>query len=140
MTDSSTPGTTGATVLRSEERLIAGVTTVPSQRVVVRKVVVEEERTITVTVRHEELRVDRVDLGPGEAPTAPSTALPLDLVLHEEQVEVVTSVVPTERVHVDVRRVAGERTVTDEVRRERVEVDGEPLPLPGETTLARHRR
>lgn len=132
----------GATVVRSEERLVAGTTSRPARRAVVRKVIVAEERTVTVTVRHEEFRIDYVDVGsddPEPAASLPAAAsLPLELVLHEERVRVTTDVVPTERIRVGIRSVAEARVVTGEVRRERVEVDGEPLP--DEATGARHRR
>lgn len=127
-----------AVVTRSEERLDVSVAAVPVRRAVVRKVVVTEERTITVTVRREELRIEEWPLDPAaDVPATTAARRPIDLVLHEEQVEVVTRVVPVERVRVTVERRDGERTVTETLRREQVEVDGEPIPAPA--PQGRHR-
>src|SRR3954449_12224302 len=112
---------------RSEEELATDTVWRPSERVRVRRRVVEEEVMVSVTVRREELEIEREpasrfdpprrDAGePGDAPV---------MVLHEERPVVGVEVVPTEVVRV--RRVVvrgGARTVTDTVRRERIEVEG----------------
>ncbi|SFB12098.1 DUF2382 domain-containing protein [Cellulomonas marina] len=129
-----------AEVLRSEERAVAGVERVPVARVVVGKRVVVEERTVTVQVRREELVVEERPLVDGDAPgtgtggTGPTAddwrlRVPdqpvLDLVLSEEEVEVVTRVVPRERVRVHVDAVRSTVEVPTTLAREVVEVDAD---------------
>lgn len=95
---------------------------------------VAEERQITVTVHREELVVEHLDEPgrPSEVVDAASAAVTTagaeaaaELVLHAEEVEVVTRTVPVERVRVFVDRVTTERAVTDEVAREVIEVEGD---------------
>lgn len=97
-----------------------------ARRVRVRKAVVTEQQQVTVTVRREVLHVEEVpgDAGLVEVPDADAAPPePLELVLHTEEVEVVTRVVPTERVRVHVDRVESTQQVAADLRRERVEVD-----------------
>jgi uncharacterized protein (TIGR02271 family) len=117
-------GTWPVTVVRSEEQLRVRTETVPSDRVRLKKVVVTEEKTITVTVRREEFQLVRE---PYESettdtePTVPGGAR-LDMTLHEERVVITKEIVPVEHVHVDVVRVNGTIPVTATVRKERVDV------------------
>lgn len=112
-------------VVRSEERLVLGRETWATERVLLRKHVVSEDVTRTVTVRREELVVEREPVE-HDRPEAdghePSTHEEIEIVLHEERVEVRTVVVPVERVRVRVVRVEGERTVTEVLRREQIEL------------------
>jgi uncharacterized protein (TIGR02271 family) len=111
---------------RSEEELAVDTVWRPAERVRVRRRVVEEEVTVTVTVRREELEIEREPVSRFDAPRrdAGAPAEPLVIVLHEERPVVGVEVVPTEvvRVHRAVVR-SGERTVTDTVRREQIEVE-----------------
>ncbi len=125
----TTPGTdaTGIEVIRSEERLRAGVERLVSGTVRIGKRVVTEERTVTVTVRREELVVEHVPVATtGAGPTADrsGTGPLVTLTLSEEVPEVVLRVVPRERVHVHVDRVTVAQAVTADVAREVVEIDG----------------
>jgi uncharacterized protein (TIGR02271 family) len=111
-------------LVRSEERLLVGRETRASERVLFRKHVVSEDVTRTVTLRREELVVEHepiTDAGVETDGHDPSTHEELEIVLHEERVEVRTVVVPVERVRVRVVRVEGERTVTEVLRREQIE-------------------
>jgi uncharacterized protein (TIGR02271 family) len=112
---------------RSEEELAVDTVWRPAERVRVRRRVVEEEVTVTVTVRREELEIEREPASRFDPPRrdAGEAAEALVMVLHEERPVVGVEVVPTEvvRVHRAVVR-GGERTVTDTVRREQIEVDG----------------
>lgn len=113
-------------VIRSEERLRVGTVRVASERVRIRRVVVTEERTVTVQVRREELVIEREPLdGPLEGGGEPPE--PLTFVLHAEVPVVTTRVVPVERVSVVVDRITAMRTVSEEVRAERVDVAQDPL-------------
>jgi stress response protein YsnF len=129
-------------VIRSEQRLVAGVERRVGGRVRIAKRVVTEERTVTVTVRREELVVEhlpvpgtdaRTDTEPGtsrtpDVPPAPhgSDAV-VTLVLSEEVPEVSVRVVPRERVRAYVDRVTTLEVVTEDVDLERVDVHLEDL-------------
>jgi uncharacterized protein (TIGR02271 family) len=116
----------GVDVIRSEERLRARTISQPTERIRFQKVIVTEEKSITVTIRHEELRIIREPLLQDAAARPPDNAPPaevLNLVLHEEQVVVTTMVVPVERVAVRVTPVIKDQLITDIVRKERIEVD-----------------
>jgi len=114
---------------RSEEELAVDTVWRPAERVRVRvrRRVVEEEVMVAVTVRREELEIEREPESRFDPPRrdAGEPAEALVMVLHEERPVVGVEVVPTEVVRV--RRAVvggGERTVTDTVRREQIEVEG----------------
>src|SRR3954453_15782407 len=112
---------------RSEEELVADTVWRPAERLRVRRRVVEEEVTVTVTVRREELEIVREPASRFDSPRhdAGEPAEGLVMVLHEERPVVGVEVVPTEVIRV--RRAVvrgGERTVTETVRREQLEVEG----------------
>ena len=111
---------------RSEEELAVDTVWRPSERVWVRRRVVEEEVMVAVTVRREELEIAREPASRFDPPRrdAGEPVETLVMVLHEERPVVGVEVVPTEvvRVHRVVVR-GGERDVTETVRRERIEVD-----------------
>jgi uncharacterized protein (TIGR02271 family) len=114
-------------VVRSEEQLHIHTVSVPVERVRVQKVIVTEERTITVTVRREELRLVREPVRPGEEPSAEVATFDsgdrvIDMVLHEEQIVIGRQVVPVERVRVVVDRVVTQQSVTAELSHEEVDV------------------
>ena len=115
-------------VIVHEERLEVSSRTVPVERVRVRKVIVEEQVMVPVTVRREELRVEREPLPPGGEPGGAGLAdgEPLELVLRREEPVVSTRVVPVERVRITRSVVVAERTVDETLRHEEVEVDLPP--------------
>ena len=135
--DVSGPRGDGIEVIRSEERLVAGTQRVVTGRVRLAKRIVVEERTVTVSVRREELVVEHLPPGPSDVATGlrPSDAgAPvLELVLSEEEVEVVTRVVPRERVRVFVDTTQDSTAVEGTVRREVVDVTTEGV-VPGATS------
>jgi len=111
----------------SAERLQVGRERVPTRIARLQKFIVTEQRTITVEVRHEEARLVYEDLPAGEDAAAllsrRAESAP-ELVLHEEQIQVTTRIVPVERVRAVVEQVTQQREVSGEVRVERVEVQG----------------
>jgi len=117
-------------VVRSEEELRLGTRVVPRERVRLVKRIVSETVTRTFEVRREELLVERaaLDGSVAEAGDALSGDGALEIILHEEQVELVTRVVPRERVRAYVELVAEEHPVTETVRREEVEVETDATP------------
>jgi uncharacterized protein (TIGR02271 family) len=114
-------------VVRSEQRLVPGVERRVSGRVRVAKRVVTEERSVTVTVRREELVVEHLPAPDGAGDTVAPPPRDLDpavtLVLSEEVPQVTVRTVPRERVRVHVDRITSDEVVTDDVALERVDVD-----------------
>lgn len=125
----STPETSGADIVRAEERLRVSTRTEVTGRVRVRKVVTSKEVVQTVTLRREELSVEHLA---GEAVAADGPLADaedgqeIELVLHEERVAIVS--VPVERVRVRVHRVGEDVAVSEFLRRERVAFDVVPSP------------
>ena len=119
---------TAEVVLRAEQAEI-GVRRRPYKRLRVRKVIVTEEVTMTVQVRHEELLLEEYDVGPADAddtsspPTGTDT---LEIVLHREEPAVQMAVRPVERVRIGKRRAERTQDVDIELREEYAEVDRIP--------------
>ena len=117
-------------ITRHEEQIEVDKTTVPRERVRLRKHVVTEEVQVTVTLRREELRIERepivdpdgVDIQEG----GDIGEAEFDFFLLAEQPVVTTKVVPVERVKVTKDVVTEEELVADDVRKERIEVDRGP--------------
>ncbi len=116
------------TLTRSEERLVVGTIRRPYARLRMRKVVVTREVTMTVKVRREEFRLER--LPPVDAdgtvaaidPEVGAEELLHEFVLHEEVPVVHMDVRPVEVIRVE-RQVHQRRVpVSGEVRREQVDV------------------
>jgi stress response protein YsnF len=85
---------------------------------------VSETVTQTVPVRHEELRVVREPIAPGELPPAAElTEERHEVLLYADRPVVNKEVVAVERVRLDTVTVQGQETVTGAVRKEHVEVD-----------------
>ena len=122
---------------RSEERLHVGTERVETGRARLRKYVVTETVTQTVPVSHEELRVVREPLSPGDPGVPVVTELSEELhevVLSAERPVVQREVVAVERIRLATETVTGEETVTEQVRKEQVEVD-EGLPPQATTAM-----
>lgn len=125
-------------MIRSEEELRVSTTRRSAGRVRLRKVIVTEDVTVNVTVRREELRLEPVtgsaDVVPGETVPASldeSGEALYEVTLYEEVPVVETRVVPRERISVRKVVVNEERTLTEPVRSERVElVDDRPGAVP----------
>ena len=124
--DTSGPATDEA-MTRSEERMRVGTATEETGRARLRKYVVTETVQQSVPVSHEEVRVEREPIT--EANIAQATSGPQiseeehEVTLHAERPVVATETVPVERVRLAKDRVAGEETVTGEVRKEQIETD-----------------
>jgi uncharacterized protein (TIGR02271 family) len=112
---------------RSEEELRVGTETRGRGRVRLRKYVTTEEVTQTVPVRREEVRLERepvTDANLDAATSGPElTESEHEVVLHEERPVVDKEVVPRERVRLDTDTVTEERQVSEQVRKEQIEVD-----------------
>jgi uncharacterized protein (TIGR02271 family) len=114
---------------RSEEELTVGTTEREAGRARLQKYVVEEEVTETVPVRREEVRIERepiTDANIGDATEGPEiSSEEHEVVLHEEQPVAEKRVVPKERVRLDKDVTTEERQVSDTVRKEEIDVDGD---------------
>ena len=116
---------------RSEEQMHVGTETAETGRVRLRKVIVTEHVTQTIPVSHEEVRVERepiTDANVDEAMAGePLSTAEHEVILHAERPVVTKETVPVERVRLSKDTVAGETTVTGEVRHEQIdtETDGE---------------
>jgi uncharacterized protein (TIGR02271 family) len=126
--DTSGP-TTDDAMTRSEEELSVGTTQREAGRARLRKYVVTDEVTETVPVRREEVRIERepiTDANVGDAMDGPELSEEEhEVVLNQEEVVAEKRVVPKERVRLDKDVEVEERTVSEDVRREEIEVDDE---------------
>jgi uncharacterized protein (TIGR02271 family) len=126
--DTSGP-TTDDAMTRSEEELRVGTETRERGRARLRKYVVTEEQQVTVPVEREELRVEREPISDANIDAATSgpaiSEEEHEVTLHEEEVVVDKRAVPKERVRLDTETVTDERQVSEEVRKEQIEVDGD---------------
>jgi uncharacterized protein (TIGR02271 family) len=126
--DTSGPETDDA-MTRSEEELHVGTTQQESGRTRLRKYVVEDEVTQTVPVKREEVRIERepiTDANAGAATDGPAISEEEhEVVLHEEEVVAEKRAVPKERIRVDKETVTDERQVSETLRKEEVDVEGE---------------
>ena len=121
---------------RSEEELHVGTTARETGRVRLRKYIVTENVTQTVPVKREEVRLEREPITDANRDTATAGAdlseEEHEVVLHEEQVDVSKTVVPKERVALGSDTVTDEREVSEEVRKEQIEmIDGDGEPAEG---------
>jgi uncharacterized protein (TIGR02271 family) len=112
---------------RSEERLRVSTREEEAGRARLRKHVVTENVAQTVPVSREEVRVERepiTDQNVGAARSGPDLSEEEhEVVLHEERPVVQKETVPVERVRLGTETVTEQATVSDEVRKERVDTD-----------------
>ncbi len=114
---------------RSEEEVSIGTAQRERGRARLRKYIVTENVTQTVPVTREEVRVERepiTDANVGAATTGGElTEEEHEVVLHEEEVVTEKRVVPKERVRMDKDVQTEQREVSEEVRKEQVEIEGD---------------
>lgn len=128
-------------VVRSEERLDVGTGVRISGRAVLRRYVVTETVTQTFEVRHEEFRVDHEPLPDGAGAGGEHVVVDegafrdrvVETVLHREVPVVTMRVEATERVRVHVETVTDQVQVSEDVARERIDVD-----VPDQVDAPRH--
>ncbi|MCS5732441.1 PRC and DUF2382 domain-containing protein [Herbiconiux daphne] len=126
--DTSGPNTDDA-ITRSEEHLRVGTERVETGRARLHKYVVTEQETVTVPVSHEEVRVVTepiTDGNIGDALDGPAISEEEhEVVLTGDRVITDTEAVPVERVRLDTETVTEQETVTGDVRKERIDIDGD---------------
>ena len=125
--DTSGP-TTDDAMTRSEEELRVGTERREAGRARLRKFIVTEQVEQTVPVQREEIRVERepiTDANVGNALSGPDLSEEEhEVVLHEDRAVVQKDVVPKERVRLDKDVVTEDQSVSEEIRKEQIEVDG----------------
>lgn len=126
--DTSGP-TTDSSMTRSEEQIRVGTQTRETGRARLRKYVVTENVTQTVPVSREEVRIERepiTDANIGDATSGPDISEEEhEVVLHSEVPVVQKETVPVERVRLDTETVTEQQTVSDEVRKEQIDIDSD---------------
>jgi uncharacterized protein (TIGR02271 family) len=124
--DTSGP-TTDDAMTRSEEQLHVGTERVATGRARLRKYVVTEQQTVSVPVSREEVRLERepiTDANVGDALAGPDISEEEhEVILTEERPVVAKETVPVERVRLDKDVVTDTETVTEDVRKEEIELD-----------------
>ena len=120
--DTSGPTTDGA-MTRSEERLHVGTEQADAGRARLRKHVVTENVTQTVPVSHEEVRLVREPVQPGDTADPAIEEAATDVTLTEERVVVNKETVPVEKVRLGTETVTEQQDVTEAVRKEEIEFD-----------------
>jgi uncharacterized protein (TIGR02271 family) len=126
--DTSGP-TTDDAMTRSEEQLEVGKTSQEAGRARLRKYVTTEQETHTVPVRKERAVLESepiTDTNVGDATSGPDISEEEhEVVLNEERAVVDKETVPVERVRLGKETTTEEQTVTDEVRKEHIEAEGD---------------
>ena len=113
---------------RSEEELHVGTRRVEAGRAKLRKFVVTEQQTVTVPVSHEEVQVVREPLQPGDSLDGATIGEDsIEVPLRQDEVLVDKEVVGVEKVKLATQTVTEQQQVTDQVRKEQIEVDGDTV-------------
>jgi uncharacterized protein (TIGR02271 family) len=119
--------TTDDAMTRSEEELRVGTREREAGRVRLRKHVVTEHVQQTVPVQREEVRIEREPITDANVDAATSgpdiSEEEHEVVLHEEEPVVEKRAVPKERVRLGKDTVTEEHEVSDEIRKEQIDVD-----------------
>ena len=135
---SGSPGTDHAResieVDLNAERATVGTRLVATERVRISKHIVTETKTVSIEVRREELRVERIPVVESDGPAAEVVAGPrsddgapaIVLILREEVPQFRLQVVPVERVQVFVDTLTEVETADVTLHHEKVDVTTEP--------------
>lgn len=113
-------------MIRSEEQLQVGTEEYESGKARLHKYVVTENVTRTVPVSHEEVRVVREPMRPGEKVRGTKGTNDLgeqdvEVTLHAERATVRKEAVPVERVHLETSKVTEQKEVSAEIRKEKID-------------------
>jgi stress response protein YsnF len=131
-------------LIRAEERVSVGTEAVETGRARLHKYVDVEPVEQAVHVFHEEYEIERVPIGADERIPGVIGESVQEIVLHEERAVFRKEAVPVERIRLVVKRVSEDRTLRDEIRKERVEVEAEDgregEPAEASRQEGRHRR
>ena len=127
-------GTDEDAMTRSEEELRVGTERRERGRARLRKYVTTEQVTQKVPVQREEARIEREPITDANVEPAMSgpeiSEAEHEVTLHAEEPVVEKRAVPKERVRLDKDVETDEETVSEEVRKERIEPEGDPRDRP----------
>ena len=127
-TTGKTGGIADGYITRSEEQLHVGTQRVEAGRAKLRKFVVTEQQSVTVPVSHDEVQVVREPLQPGDSLDGATIGEDsIDVALMKDEVRVQKEVVGVEKVKLATTTVTEQQQVTDQVRKEQIEVDGDTI-------------
>ena len=112
-------------LIRTEERMAVGTEVMESGRIRLRKYVDVVPVEQAVHVFHEEYALERVPITAEEQVRGPITEGSQEIILHEERAVVTKEAVPVERIRLVTKKVAEDRTIRDELRKERIEVEAD---------------
>lgn len=112
-------------LIRAEERIDVGTEMLESGRARLHKYVDVEPVEQAVSVFHEEYEVERVPITAEEQIRGVIAEGEQEIILHEERPVFHKEAVAVERVRLVVKRVAEDRTLRDEIRKERIEVEAD---------------
>ncbi|WP_433549263.1 PRC and DUF2382 domain-containing protein [Streptomyces sp. CA-294286] len=110
-------------LVRSEEQLRVGTEEVLTGTARLKKIVVTEEVATTVPVSHEEVRVVREPIKPGDTVRADIGEEETEVLLHAERPVTSKAKVPVERVRLETDKVTEQQEVTGTVRKEQIQYD-----------------
>lgn len=110
-------------LIRSEEQLHIGTEEYESGKARLHKYVVTENVTRSVPVSHEEVRVVREPLQPGDRTTGRGglTEQDVEVTLHAERATMRKEAVPVERVRMETEKVTEQKEVSAELRKEQID-------------------
>jgi uncharacterized protein (TIGR02271 family) len=111
-------------LVRQEERLQVGKEMLETGRVRIHRYVDVEPIEQAIHVYHEEYDIERMPVNADER-THDFAEAEQEIVLHEERAVLRKELVPVERVRLIARRVEEDKSVRDEIRRERIEIEPE---------------
>jgi len=121
-----TSATSDEAMTRSEERLKVGAEREQVGRARLRKYVVTEQQQVTVPVQREQARLEREPITEANRDAAyrgpELTESEHEVTLSAERPVVEKETVPVERVRLDTKTVTEQQPVTEEVRKEQIEV------------------
>ncbi len=120
--------TTDDAMTRSEEHLQVGTQRVESGRARLRKYVTTHTETVQVPVRREQVTLSREPIDETNAPQAMDgpaiSEEEHEIVLTEERPVVAKEAVPVERVRLGTEQVTEQVTVSEDVRKEQIDIEG----------------
>lgn len=121
------PTTGDDTIIRSEEQLNVGKQQETTGKARLRKYVVTETQQVDVPVTHEEVRIEREPISADEAANLQGRTrfgeASAEVDLHAERVVVQKETVPVEKVRLGTEQVTENKTVSEEIRKEKIDTD-----------------
>jgi uncharacterized protein (TIGR02271 family) len=111
-------------LIRQEERLQVGKEMLETGRIRLHRYVDVEPVEQAVHVFHEEYDIERIPVS-GDERTHNFEEGEQEIILHEERAILRKEVIPVERVRLTARKVEEDKTIRDELRRERIEIEPE---------------